>query len=467
MVSRVSSSTTAIPAPAMQLRSILRRLPLVFTASLVAGLLQGSVLAQTVVGATISTYATSVPGPVRLAFAADGTLYCGRDTALSGTSTPQQITKIGPGGSPVQLFGATTPDPDVVLVDAVGSVSGVPGSVLTGGIKVANTTGSISAIHPDGSVAELWTSNVWGNPVDLKFDASGRLLFTDQVSRGVWQSVGGGAPTLLCTLPNGATPFFLAIAPDQRIFVSDSTGRIRSFSPAGALLNGNVASLPSAAAIEFATGSGFGNDLYALGLTNGLLHRIAADDTVTQIGSGFGNQTTDIAFGPGGNLYYSHFGSSQIRMLTPVAVHESYGTGCHAPAPLTLTASPAPVLNPGTLVTYTVSNIPEYAPGTGIYVPILFLSVTPTPGGVEFLGQLTTVPGCRAYIATLDVSSGLVLSSQPTFQMSVYYYTPLIVPGAVIAAQAAAVFDGSFPLPNGEAGGVVVSNGIRSSMQLQ
>ncbi|MBL8735221.1 MAG: hypothetical protein JNL12_02210 [Planctomycetes bacterium] len=436
--------------------------------TLVVGAFAGVAAAQTVTGATVSVHASGVPGPVRLAFAADGTLYCGRDLALTGTGTPLQITKVGPGGTPVQAFGTlATPDPDVVAVDALGTVSGIPGSVLTGGIKTPNTTGSISAVHPDGSVAELWTSNVWVNPADLKFDASGRLLFADQFSRGVWQSVGGGVPTLLFTLPNGATPFFLAVAPDQRIFVCDSTGRIRSFSSTGTLLNGNHASLPAAAAIEFAPGSGFGNDLYALGLTNGLLHRIAADGTVTAIGSGFGSQTTDLAVGPDGNLYYASFGAGEVRKLTPAAVHESYGTGCHGPAPLTLAASPAPVLNPGTLVTYTVSNIPEYAPGSGLYVPMLFLSVTPTPGGVELLGQLTTMPGCFAYIATLDVSSGLVFSSQPTVQMSVYYYTPLIVPGAVIAAQAAAVFDGSFPLPNGEAGGVVVSNGIRSSMQLQ
>ena len=444
------------------------RSSMLLAATLAVASFPASVAAQTVTGATVSVHASSVPGPIRLAFAADGTLYCGRDVALSGTATAQQITQVGPGGTPVLAFGnVATPDPDVVLVDALGSVSGVPGSVLVGGIKTPNTVGSIRAIHPDGTVVELWSSTVWVNPVELKFDATGRLLFADQVSRGVWQSLGGAAPTLLCTLPSGATPFFLAVAPDQRIFVGDSVGRIRTFSSTGTLLNGNFATLPGTAAIEFAPGTGFGNDLYALGLTNGLLHRIAGDGTVTAIGSGFGSQTTDLAVGPDGNFYYTNFGAGEVRKLTPAAVHESYGTGCHAPVPLTLAASPAPVLNPGTLVTYTISNIPEYSPGSGLYVPMLFLSVTPAPGGVELQGQLTTVPGCRAYITTLDVSSGLVFSSQPTVQLSIYYYAPLLVPGAVIAAQAAAAFDGNHPLPNGEAGGVVVSNGIRSSMQLQ
>lgn len=447
---------------------ITRRASLLLLASSVGISFAGIAAAQTVTGATVSLYASAVPGPIRLAFAADGTLYCGRDSVYSGTATPQFVTRIGAGGAPVTTFGASpTTDADALVVDASGSASGVPGSVLVGGIKTGNTVGAIRAIRPNGTVVELWSSSQWVNPVEMKFDASGRLLFTDQVSRGIWQSVGGAAPTLLCTLPGSATPYYLAIAPDQRIFVGDSVGRIRIYSPTGALLNGNFASLPSAAPIEFAPGLGFGNELYALGMTNGLLHRIADDGTVTAIGSGLGTQLADLAVGPDGNFYYSDFGAGQVRVLRPASVHEVYGVGCHAPAPLTLTASPAPVLNPGTLVTYTISNVPEYAPGTGLYVSLLFLSLNPAPGGVELLGQMTTVPGCRVHLATLDLSSGLVFSSQPTVPMSVYYYTPMIMPGSVIAAQAAAAFDGNFPLPNGEAGGVVVSNGIRSSMQLQ
>lgn len=452
----------------MRLLDSTLRPSLVLVATVVWGSFASIAAAQTVTGATVTVHASPVSGPIRLAFAADGTLYCGRDSVYSGTATAQFVTRIGAGGSPVTTYGASpTTDADAVVVDAAGSASGVPGSVLVGGIKTGSTVGAIRAIHPSGTVVELWSSTGWVNPVEMKFDASGRLLFTDQVSRGIWQSVGGAAPTLLCTLPGSATPYFLAIAQDQRIFVGDSVGRIRSYSSTGTLLDDDFASLPAAAAIEFAPGTGFGNDLYALGMTNGLLHRISDDGTVTAIGSGFGAQLADLAIGPDGNFYYSNFGAGQVRKLTPAAVHESYGTGCHGPAPLTLAASPAPVLNPGTLVTYTISNIPEYSPGSGLYVPMLFLSVTPAPGGVELQGQLTTVPGCRAYIATLDVSSGLVFSSQPTVQLSIYYYAPLLVPGAVIAAQAAAAFDGNHPLPNGEAGGVVVSNGIRSSMQLQ
>lgn len=422
--------------------------------------------AQTVTGATVASYA-SVPGPVRLAFAADGTLYCGRDVAYSGTVTPQFLTRVAPGGSPVQQYGLTaTPDPDLALVDETGSVSGVAGSVLAGGIKIANTTGSISAIRPNGSVVELWTSTQWVNPTEMKIDASGRLLFTDQVSRGIWQSSGGAAPTLLFTMPSGATPFFLAIAPDQSLFVSDNAGRVRSFSPTGTLLNGNVASFPSPVAIEFAPGGGFGTALYALGINSGALHTIA-NGIVTTIGSGFGTQLVDLAVGPDGNFYYSNFATNEVRVIRPAASHEAYGVGCHAPAPLTLSASPAPVLNPGTTVTYTITNVPEFVPGSGVRVSVLFFSLTPLPAGVDLVGLLTTQPGCRIYLASLDVGSGGLVTAAPTATLPLTFAAPQFAPGNVIAAQAVALFDPAFPLANGESGGFVVSNGLRSTMQLQ
>lgn len=443
------------------------KLPTALRALTAAATLLATVGAQTVTGATVTSYA-SVQGPLRLAFASDGSLYCGRDSVYTGTATPQFLSRVAPGGSPVQQYGqATTPDPDVAVVDGAGSVSGIAGSVLTGGIKVANTTGSISAIRPDGSVVELWTSMQWVNPVDLKIDAFGRLLFTDHVSRGIWQSVGGAAPTLLFTMPNSATPNFLAIASDQSLYVGDSVGRIRQFSPTGTLLNGNVATFPSVVAIEFAPGGGFGSALFALGINSGALHTIAADGTVTAIGSGLGTQLGDLGVGPDGNFYYSNFATNEVRVIRPVASHVAYGVGCHAPAPLTLSASPAPVLNPSTTVTYTITNVPEFAPGSGVHVSVLFFSFTPLPAGLDLTGLLTTQPGCRIYLASLDVGSGGLVTAQPTASLPLTFAAPQFVPGNVLAAQAVALFDPAFPLANGESGGFVVSNGLRSSMQLQ
>ena len=122
-------------------------------------------------------------------------------------------------------------------------------------------------------------------------------------------------------------------------------------------------------------------------------------------------------------------------------------------SPLALNASPAPVINPSTTVTYTITNIPEYVPGSGVYLSLVFLSVAPLPGGINLTGILTTVPGCRAYLATLDIGIGTAITTSPTNSVPFTFAAPVFAPGYSIGAQAVALFDPSFPLINGESGG--------------
>jgi hypothetical protein len=136
-------------------------------------------------------------------------------------------------------------------------------------------------------------------------------------------------------------------------------------------------------------------------------------------------------------------------------------------APLSLSASPAPVINPSTNVTYTIGNIPEYVPGSGLYLSVLFLSVNPLPGGIDLAGILTHLPGCRAFVATLDLGIGAAVTVAPTNPVPFTFSAPFFAPGNVIAAQAVALFDPAFPLANGENGGFVLSNGVLSVTQLQ
>ncbi len=135
--------------------------------------------------------------------------------------------------------------------------------------------------------------------------------------------------------------------------------------------------------------------------------------------------------------------------------------------PLTLSASPAPVINPGTVVTYTIGNVPEFVPGSGLHLSMLFLSLNPLPGGFDLGGILTTVPGCKVYISTLDLGIGAALTTGPTNAVPFTFSAPAFSPGVSIAVQAVAFFDGNFPLLNGEAGGFLLSNGVISTAQLQ
>ena len=136
-------------------------------------------------------------------------------------------------------------------------------------------------------------------------------------------------------------------------------------------------------------------------------------------------------------------------------------------APMTLSAAPAPIINPSTNVTYTISNIPEFAPGSGLYLSSMFLSVTPLFGGIDLAGILTQQPGCRAYLGTLDLDLGVTLTFASSVARPITFSVPTLSPGLSIAAQAVALFDPAFPLANGEAGGLVVSNGVLSVCQLQ
>ncbi|MFY9345808.1 MAG: hypothetical protein WAT39_25175 [Planctomycetota bacterium] len=136
-------------------------------------------------------------------------------------------------------------------------------------------------------------------------------------------------------------------------------------------------------------------------------------------------------------------------------------------APLSLSASPAPVINPSTVVTYTIGNIPEYVPGSGVYLSALFLSLNPVPSGIDLTGILANLPGCRAYIGTLDLPLGAAVTLVPTNALPFTFFAPAFAPGAVIAAQAVALFDPAFPLANGASGGFVFSNGVLSVAQLQ
>lgn len=136
--------------------------------------------------------------------------------------------------------------------------------------------------------------------------------------------------------------------------------------------------------------------------------------------------------------------------------------------PLTLSAAPPPVINPSTPVIYTISNIPETAPGSGLYLSFIFLSVSPPiPGGFDLAGLVTTVPGCRLYLGSLDLGYGIAVTVAPTNPVLLNYSTPTFAPGDKIYAQAVALFDAAFPLANGEAGGYLVSNAVLSTVQLQ
>lgn len=287
---------------------------------LAALVVPGSVLAQPVVtNFTTSVYAV-VTDPVRLAFAPDGTLYAGRDASGSGGGygATVKIHRIAPGGSPVVEFGnAGVSDPDALIFDAVGTVSGTPGAVLVGGVHNDGSTGKIVKIAPDGTVTTLFGPNatLW-NPTHFIFDSAGRLLVTENNNGRVLVTT-GGEPTVLITLA-GAN--YIAQDALGRLAVSSSAdGNLRLYDSDGTLVSGNFATLKTASPLARGPGGLWGADLYAVAANGDLVRVDLQGNSTNRVGSGFGNMQ-DLQFGPDGALYASDFNGDRIYRFAPPTV---------------------------------------------------------------------------------------------------------------------------------------------------
>jgi hypothetical protein len=151
------------------------------------------------------------------------------------------------------------------------------------------------------------------------------------------------------------------------------------------------------------------------------------------------------------NLSQGTFASATLP--TQAAAHTNYGSGCHG---LTLTATPAPVStsSSGTLVTYTIGNVPETSPASGVYIGLTIVSLQQDLAGTSLAAL--GMPGCTSWVGSFDVTTAFVGASplqQTTFQV------PAGVPGGVqfFAMAAALVQPGTL-----NAFGAATSDGVAS-----
>lgn len=287
--------------------------------ALVAALSQAAA-APAVPGFTVTSYAV-VPAHNRISFGSDGSLFIGNtDNALGGAS----LHRVAPGGGLVGSYGPAIFDPDAVLFDASGAVSGVPGSVLVGG-------NAITAIRPDQSAVVLFSGAAGFNNVgDLAFDRNGRLLFTDNGNgdpgRRAVLAVEGGVLSQLFIEVGGQAPDSIAISASNQIYTSRSDGGISIHAADGSLVNASfITALNPSPAIAFASGGAFGDQLHALDAVTGVLWRFDAAGQGTVVGTGFSPNSTEIAFGPDGALYVGDFDNHLILRVAAVPEPGSWG----------------------------------------------------------------------------------------------------------------------------------------------
>jgi hypothetical protein len=258
-------------------------------------------LPSVVAGLRIQVYA-SVSEPMKLAFGRDGALYVGRQPG-------NRIHRVAPGGRSVAEFGPPMVDPDAVLVDDAGVISGTRHSVLVGG------GGVLAAIFPNQSAATVFGSG-FADVDDMKFDQTRRLIFSDDLPQVLVST--GGAPIVLFSTPS--RPGSIAIADDNRIFVALADGTIRVYNPDGTIANDAFASGLNGLDTYLAFGEGEGGFGQALYVLNGsTLLRFNRNGKSAVIGSGFSigpSSGTGFVFGPDKALYISDYSSNRILRIS-------------------------------------------------------------------------------------------------------------------------------------------------------
>ena len=127
---------------------------------------------------------------------------------------------------------------------------------------------------------------------------------------------------------------------------------------------------------------------------------------------------------------------------------------------MSLAASPAPVV--GASVNYTTSNIPEFAPGAGLYAQLLYADFGQNLPGFDLVA--IGADGCNLHLGGLGQQLSGSFSVTPTSVFNIPAIPPF--PGFTVYFQAFALFDPAFPQPNGlNTFGLLSSNGIASFVQ--
>ncbi len=285
-----------------------------------------SSLAQPVVpGYTVESYASLEPDIITLSFAPNGTLFVARDLY---PERPLAAFRIAPGGptDPLDPYDPAITAHGDPLIDGAALIydpyghnwdghSFDEGTVLVGGGPFH--PGRIWAIAPDEHTEVVFESYDFRNPIDMVFDSTGRLLFTDE-NKNIYQS-SGAHPTVLFSTP--AVPYNIAVDVTDYIYVSSGDNTIRIYDSDGTLINAAFASgLTQAAMIPLAFGPGgiWGTDLYVIGANT--LRRYYQNGTYDIVGTGFDGTYMDMAFGPDGNLYIVDFvrdAISKIMRIVP------------------------------------------------------------------------------------------------------------------------------------------------------
>jgi len=312
---------------------VLRSLTWIISATAIYAPAMNANAVPVIPGFNVDVYA-SVTDPMRLTFAPDGTMFVARDNSGSGGtgSSAAKIHRVAPGGGSVTEYGdVAIVDPDTVLFDATGAISGTAGSVLVG--SDVGSSGRISAVLPDETVVTVFgPAFPIDNPHEMLFDSTGRLLIAEisDTSPRVLSS-SGSHPTSLYSLPGAPErPLDMAVDSSDRIYTRGPSDSIIVHDASGVLLDPSFSSVPTGVptpspqdvGLDFGAGGVWGNDLFAAA-EGGEIWRIDSLGNATVFATGF-NDIRDLRFGVDGALYVSEFGEDRVLRLSAVPEPSTY-----------------------------------------------------------------------------------------------------------------------------------------------
>lgn len=268
-------------------------------------------------GFRVEEYASLIY-PTELSVDEFGDVFTGRNS--DGGRTAHYIRRVHDGG--VERYSNTTiTDPDSTYYDLTGEFSGVPGSVLVGGLQSSGSSGKITAVLPDGEVVTIaGPDSAVGNVAHMERDTRGRLLFLNSSNLMAFKD---GIVSQVGTISSPGIRG-MAVSPDGIIYISNEGGGISSYDLDGNLLNASFGSAggnkPWSA--TFSKGGVWGQMLYVIDDQTGELTRFDENGHAEVVGTGFFGGAY-LAFGPADVLYIGDYINDRILRVTPTS--ESLG----------------------------------------------------------------------------------------------------------------------------------------------
>lgn len=266
-------------------------------------------------GAVVSVHAR-VTDPVRLSAAPDGALFVGRDNTGSGGDFDDavKVHRIPPGGGEAVEYGnVAITDPDVVLYDAAGVATGLPGALLVGGVQLNQTVGKLVVIRPDGSLSTLFGPTTTSfNPSAFVLERSGSVVLTDTGGGTVWRMT-NGVMTLLFRLPGA---LHMAVDELDRLVVGTETDAVlRVYTASGAVVSESFATAAVAAPLASGPGGFWGRGIFTVD-DRGRLVSLDTNGVASVRGTGF-PVAYGLCFGSDESFYLSDFTGDRVWRVVP------------------------------------------------------------------------------------------------------------------------------------------------------